>query len=395
MTRNLKRWVVLAGELSPYTLDLWDKVAETPGHSVVLFHVPRLPRQDYAHEDEVLRSERVCLRQVHGLQSALEAVAQARRAPPHILVCMGYTPSYKTLAAAVVQALHRQTVVAYMSDANGLDLLRHPRSGGLRLWALVARRLLLRSIFDVSLDLGSSNAVAHELLGIRAHVQLPLLAVMPPQDPRVLPLPSAVQDRIAALERPRLGCAARLAPCKNLVALTCAWARHVADGGRGSLAIAGAGPLWAELEAAAAGLAPNRFALLGAVPYRRARQLFLALDGSVLVSTREPWGIAVVESLLAGTPALASTCVGSAWSLATLAPGAIVLTETSEEAVAGSLQQFVDNLPAHREAALGARPKIHRWFAIDEVRRRLVAFAAAARPGSDWQSISAALAREP
>jgi hypothetical protein len=115
----------------------------------------------------------------------------------------------------------------------------------------------------------------------------------------------------------------------------------------------------------------------------------------VLVSSCEPWGIAVVESLLAGAPVLASTYVGAAWSLAPLAPGAIVLTETSEEAITCSLRRFLDNVPAHRDAALRARPTIHHWFAIDEVRRRLIAFGAAARPDSDWQSVSAALDKGP
>jgi glycosyltransferase involved in cell wall biosynthesis len=305
-------------------------------------------------------------------------LAALRQLAPHVLVCMGYAPGYNLLAAAAVRIVRAPSLVVYMSDMNGVELLQRSTTSISRLAGLAVRRAVLSTVFASAFDLGASNALAHQLLGIRNRTELPLLSVVPPDDPSVQPLPAPVQHRLSQLAPPRVGCASRLVPEKNLVALCRAWSRHVAAGGAGSLAIAGAGPLRAELEHTTSHLPPDRFALLGALPYHEARRFFLAFEASVLASVSDQWGIAVVESLMAGVPVLATPHVGAAWSLLPSAPGAIVLVDTDEDALCQGLGRLLSSLSAHRAAAAQARAAIGQQFAAHRVANRLVEFARAA-----------------
>jgi glycosyltransferase involved in cell wall biosynthesis len=377
MTPRGFRWLVLAGGLSPYTLDLWEEVAGVPGHSVTLFHVPRPRLEDFTHEEGQLQSCRVSVVEARGLWSAREVLVAVRDEPPDVIVCMGHVPAYKAVASAILRVFAPRTrpVLAYMSDTNGLDLLHRVAVAPHRLASLAIRGAVLGSLFDASFDLGTTNSVAHRLVGVRVHVDLPLLAVRSPLDPEALPVPPETQSRLAQCLEPRLVCAARHAPVKNLIALTRAWAHHVARGGSGSLSLAGDGPVRSAIEAAAEALPRDRIGFLGAIPFRQARSLMCSFAGSVLVSTYEPWGIAVVESLMAGVPVLASHEVGAAWSLAPLAPGAIAFTATSETALRSALSDYVSNLPRHQAAARLAAPAIRERFELREVARRLVAMA--------------------
>ena len=57
MTSDSFHWFVLAGGLSPYTLDLWERVAARSDHSVTLAHVPRDYEIDFAHEGELTQRQ--------------------------------------------------------------------------------------------------------------------------------------------------------------------------------------------------------------------------------------------------------------------------------------------------------------------------------------------------
>ena len=76
------------------------------------------------------------------------------------------------------------------------------------------------------------------------------------------------------------------------------------------LAIAGSGPLEAELQSYARSLGISRSVFfLGQVP--NVRQLFSAFDLFVLSSDHEPFGMVLLEAMAAGVPVIATNCGGA------------------------------------------------------------------------------------
>jgi glycogen(starch) synthase len=100
---------------------------------------------------------------------------------------------------------------------------------------------------------------------------------------------------------PRVAYVGNLIPRKNVARLLAAFAIARAEWGGGTLAIAGDGPLRAELEeiAAALGIADQvRFA--GAVAPADVPRWLRACDVACLVSLREGFGLAAIEALACG-----------------------------------------------------------------------------------------------
>jgi glycosyltransferase involved in cell wall biosynthesis len=111
---------------------------------------------------------------------------------------------------------------------------------------------------------------------------------------------------------------ARLAAEKNVAGALTAYAHYrvlcASTGHRPSdLTILGDGPLRAELEAEASGLAGVRFA--GFVAPAVVAGTLARTEALLLPSWREPWGLVVNEAVALGVPVLASTAVGAAETL--------------------------------------------------------------------------------
>ncbi|HKV40197.1 MAG TPA: glycosyltransferase [Blastocatellia bacterium] len=94
----------------------------------------------------------------------------------------------------------------------------------------------------------------------------------------------------------------RLAPEKNVALLADIMERLSAcDAGDYRLAVAGAGPLAADLENRLKSRAPRRFALLGHVPERaELARLYASCDIFIHPNPREPFGIAPLEAMASG-----------------------------------------------------------------------------------------------
>jgi glycosyltransferase involved in cell wall biosynthesis len=210
----------------------------------------------------------------------------------------------------------------------------------------VAGVVWLKALRDVLLS-GASRYVcpSASLAGIAARWRL-----IDAERIVVLPNPVSVPttgDREGLRRRhgfdgPTLVFAGRLAPVKALdVAVD---ALREVEGV--SLVIAGDGPERGRLESAARGL-PVRF--LGAQPRAVVPELFTAADAVLLTSIWENFPHAVVESLAAGTPVIATEVGG--------------VTEIVTEGVNGLL------VPARDPGALAGA--IRRFFADDDLRGRL------------------------
>jgi len=139
----------------------------------------------------------------------------------------------------------------------------------------------------------------------------------------------------------------RLVPDKNFAALIEAVAR-IRD--QAELEIVGAGFLEPELKALAARLgAPVRFR--GHVPPGELPSLYAASDAYALISTYEPFGVAVREAAAAGLPIICTKTAGAAGDVAIDTRNALLVNPYSVEEVAGALERLASDADLRRRMA--------------------------------------------
>lgn len=373
------RWAVLGSRVSPYTTELWDRVASHDDHAVLLVHRARGRAIDYAHEAGGCS--------FHSLRSAelpfrggnLRGFVNVLRWRPDVIVCLGNTEAYALAAVGASRVLARRAAPVYMADTNVLQVLNGLGHSPTRVVLHGIKRVFLPLLFDEAFALGVTNEAANSTFGLRS-TTLPLYAVDfaalagKPSGPRVLAETSP---------GPRLVCVARLVKAKNLVALVQAWKIHLRRGGPGSLTLIGEGPERALIEREVIGIPSDRLTLAGSVPRRRMGGVFAACDGLVLPSIREPWGIAVVEALGLGVPVLASSRVGSAVSLAPTCSGAVSLSAPDVPSLAENVSAFVSDLEWRTEAAMRISAHIRAQFDTNAVAQRLIRWSARQVPTGD------------
>nr|WP_246325268.1 glycosyltransferase [Dissulfurirhabdus thermomarina] len=151
------------------------------------------------------------------------------------------------------------------------------------------------------------------------------------------------------------GTAGRLSPVKGHDVLLRAWAEGGLGARGASLALAGAGPLRDGLEVLAADLGiRGQVAFLGEL--RDMPLFYAALDGFVFPSRHEGFGLALVEALAAGLPAVASAVGGIPEVLGPLpAAGAAALVPPDDPgALAAALARFMEADAARRGTAAAA-----------------------------------------
>ena len=368
MTSDSFHWFVLAGGLSPYTLDLWERVTARSNHRVTLAHVPREYQTDFVHESEPSHAKAVELVPVESLQTVVQLGVRCSKTPRSAVVCMGYSPIYNLLLSVFARAAGRNhRLVLYVSDANGVEMVERMGTGR---FGLLVKRALLGRIFSASLDLGFSNSLAHRLLRIPRGIDIPMLPVEFP-DSREPELPEPLGTVIRELPRPRLLSVARLVGCKNLVSLLYAFAGAIREGMPGSLTIVGEGPDRARLDPLLSQM-QGRAILPGALAYRACRGIFGAFDGVLMPSISDQWGIVILEALGWAVPVLSSRRCGAGVSMALETGDAVKLCGTAEGEIQSGLVDFVRNLERHTAAAKAAAPWVRRKFGMDEVADALI-----------------------
>jgi glycosyltransferase involved in cell wall biosynthesis len=138
--------------------------------------------------------------------------------------------------------------------------------------------------------------------------------------------------------------AGRLVPDKNFATLIEAFSRIRADA---DLEIVGTGFLEDQLKQLAARLGvPVRFR--GYVPPSRMPSLYARADVYALVSSYEPFGVAVREATAAGLPIICSKTAGAAGDVAIDGRNALLVDPHSVEDVAGALERLVSDAALRR-----------------------------------------------
>lgn len=152
----------------------------------------------------------------------------------------------------------------------------------------------------------------------------------------------------------------RLIPIKNVRSIIAAFVRLAGDASNWDLAIAGDGPLRAQLQQMVpTDLAP-RVHWLGALDLAATRLAYHATDVLVLPSLREPWGVVVNEALAAGRPVLASHTVGAAADMVEEDVSGRIFQAGSDDALLQAMRQATDPATLDRWRR-GTAPSLARW----------------------------------
>ncbi len=371
-------WLILADHVSPYTLDLWDRVAQhDPSQRVTLVSWSRAVRSDFAHEEGLDGPASVRRIRLESSADLLRLKRGLTGRDPDVVVCLGYTRLLNlALCAAAHLRTRRRPVLVYMADTNGLALIEQATHAVGSLGLLQLKRLVLPRLFDTAFTLGLTNSLANAALGIRDQRHLPLYTVDFAAMGRCT-LSLEHERRLRALRPPILLQVARLEPEKNPVELAKEWAELARSKTEGSLVFVGDGSQRSLVQDALATTPSDRYLIAGSVRYDQVGGFFRNCAASCLVSAREPWGIAAVEALGLGRPLLASREVGAAVSLAMERPGGIRIWDPSRERLGEALARFLVDLPSLRQAAASAAGSVIELYDRDRVAERLCAWGAA------------------
>jgi glycosyltransferase involved in cell wall biosynthesis len=287
-----------------------------------------------------------------------------------------YATSMIRRAAVGARLARKPLVVKLVSDEVFERATRSGRfDGTIADFQLVggARTRLLRATRDAALRSARYVFSPSEYLraiALRWGLEPDRVSVLPNPAPEVPALPP--RDELRAdlgLDGSVLAFAGRLGPQKAVGVLL----RALADVQDVALVIAGDGPDRAALERNVRELGlDGRVRFLGGVPREQVLRLFGAADASVLPSAWENFPHSVVEALAVGCPVIA-TAVGG-------------VPEVVRDGVNGLLVR-----PGDPEAL---REAIARFFADDELRRRLAAAAAGSVAGYSEDAVFARIEAE-
>ena len=272
------------------------------------------------------RAGRTPLLWPRGLERAL------RSADPDCVVVSEYGPA--SLRALNWCRRRRRAYVIFTECTPGIDSMLPPwqlglhrrlagQADGLIAASSAARARLLA--FGIS---GERIAVALQAADVE-----PFRAAAARARPGGLPAPTpCVPVRVIS--------AGRLVPDKNFGMLIEAFAKAGLTPAQAELEIAGAGFLEDQLKQLATRLeVPVRWH--GHLPPRQLPDLFANADVYALISTYEPFGVAVREAAAAGLPIICTNTAGAAGDVAIDGRNALLINPYSVEEVAGSLKRLV------------------------------------------------------
>jgi glycosyltransferase involved in cell wall biosynthesis len=323
--------LLMGGELSSYTFDLFDTIASLGQMEVRYLYSPLDCLPSFQHEHTEGRALNRLLWKDAGWSEIKNFVTEPR---PDAVFVYGNRPRVK-LNLALAQ-IPLSTSVWYAADTNIVELSQSPTKTLLRNLACtpIARRA------KAALSLGFTNRLALQAMGFHRIIELPVYAI---DFVALDAAASEVEPKAARASREEIVVLiiARLTAVKNLPAFIDTFAAETDLSKNIRLVIAGEGPKRADLQTIQQ-RAPNlRLELLGPVPRHNIGALFAQADALLLPSLSEPWGIVVVEALGMGLPVIATPAVGAAVSLAGYT-GAVMLSEDcAPKSVVAALHRFV------------------------------------------------------
>jgi glycosyltransferase involved in cell wall biosynthesis len=158
----------------------------------------------------------------------------------------------------------------------------------------------------------------------------------------------------------------RLVPDKNLEKLITAFAEADFRDGEAELEVHGTGPLAGELQALARRLGVAvRFA--GATPPAELGDVYAAAHALALVSTYEPFGVALREGAAAGLPLLASRRAGAVGDVAIEGENALLVDPDDRAGITYALRRLVREPKLRERLAEGSRVVTERHPAEADV----------------------------
>lgn len=163
-----------------------------------------------------------------------------------------------------------------------------------------------------------------------------------------------------AAGRRRLLYSGRLVPVKRVDVLLDAFARILKQRPDWDLAIAGDGPLRAELQARLPAAAAARVAWLGFLQVDELACCYHACDALVLPSEREPWGLVVNEAVAAGLAVVATEVAGAAVELVRHGTNGLLVPPGNVHALAEALLEVTDP-QANRRFRGAAAGVLEQW----------------------------------
>jgi glycosyltransferase involved in cell wall biosynthesis len=255
----------------------------------------------------------------------------------------------------------------YALTAHGTDVANAERSPRIR--AATAKALAgACAVFAVSEDLGSRLEAVTSPLGERRHIVSAGVDMQAFADGDAEVAASALGWDS---DGPRIVSVATYIPRKNLLRLIEAFAMARSAWGGGSLALVGDGELQGELEERARelGVAEHVRLVLGATPVEVPRWL-RACDVACLVSTVEGFGLAPIEALAVGRPAVVSRTVPAGAAVTDGVTGAVCDAE-DVASIAAALERAARLTPGALARA-AAEP-----YGVDREAARAVAVLAA------------------
>lgn len=274
------------------------------------------------------RSGRTPMLWPHGLERALRA------ADPDCVVVSEYGPA--SLRALSWCRRHRRAYVIFTECTPVIDAM-------LPSWQLTLHRRLARQ--------------ADGLIATSSAARDRLLAFGVPEERITVALQAADVERFRVAARDHAGDAVkvisvgRLVPDKNFGTLIQAFSRieSVAE-----LEIVGSGFLKDELKQLAGRLrVPVRF--LGHVAPDELPSLYAAADVYALVSTYEPFGVAIREAAAAGLPIVCSRTAGAAGDVAIEGRNALLVDPHDVDEVAGALARLTSDFELRRQMGAESR----------------------------------------
>jgi glycosyltransferase involved in cell wall biosynthesis len=151
----------------------------------------------------------------------------------------------------------------------------------------------------------------------------------------------------------------RLVPDKGLDVLVDAFAQAGFHDGEAELEIRGSGPLEAELRARAQGLGVP-LGLPGPATPEQLGEVYSAASVLALVSSYEPFGVALREGAAAGLPLIASRRAGAVGDIAVEGENAIVIEPGDRGQIAEALRRLVREPDLRERLAAGSRAVTER-----------------------------------
>jgi glycosyltransferase involved in cell wall biosynthesis len=275
------------------------------------------------------RSGRTPVQWPHGLERALRA------ADPDCVVVSEY-------GAASLRVLswcrrHRRAYLILTECTPAIDAM-------LPGWQLALHRRLARH--------------ADGLIATSSAARVRLRAFGVPDERITVALQAADVKRFRVVAEPRTGpgpvrviCVGRLVPDKNFGTLIEAFGRLPGDA---ELEIVGTGPLENELKRLA-GERGIHASFRGHVPPEQMPELYASADVYALVSTYEPFGVAVREAAAIGLPIVCSRAAGAAGDVAVDGRNALLVDPHDLDEVAGALACLTSNAGLRRRMSEESR----------------------------------------